>query len=218
MRRSALTDETAQALVLAVLAAGLCLVVLALGAIGAALLVSARSALSKAAAAAALAALEQATVTLQLQVTYVDYECDQGGVCTAEPGQEAVSVSDGGSFAAGPAGLFGSLPGWAAAAGCAGTVWSGAPQAAGTYRICTSQRPVGGALDLPPPAALRQTAQQWLSAAAQTSGDIADAHVTAVSIGTAEQVTVEAAADVRPALWVFRSVHAAATAWPGAPS
>ena len=127
------------------MATGLVLVLLLGGVVGAAFLVSARAALAKAADAAALAALEQTSTSATLRVSYVDYTCQwvyawasQGGYpqrsgalsCTSSPGQGTVPAG-GGAFTTGSGGAFGPQPGWAAAAGCVGTVWPGTVGAAG---------------------------------------------------------------------------------------
>ena len=113
--------------------------------VGPAFLVGARAALAKAADAAALAALELTAAIATLRVSYVDYTCQwvypwasQGGYpqrsgalsCTSSPGQGTVPAG-GGAFTTGSGGAFGPQPGWAAAAGCVGTVWPGTVGAAG---------------------------------------------------------------------------------------
>lgn len=204
-------DESGQALVLSTLMTGLVLVFLALGAIGVAFVISARSALSKGAAAGALAALEQTHASVQYEVSYVNYVCDT--TCRGTPGQQTIDLSHVGTGDGQESG-FGPLPGWAAAAGCVGTQWSGSAPA-GSYQICSGKQAVGGGFTAPDPGAMQQAAEQWLEANVQTDGQLWNAHVTEVSVGSAGQVTVEAAADVRPTLLMFRSVRVSETAWPG---
>lgn len=207
-------DESGQALVFSTLMTGIVLVLLALGAIGAAFLISARAALGKAADAGALAALAQSSGGMTLQVSFVDYTC-RAGLCTAQPGQISLPVSGGGAFATNPGTGFGPLPGWAAQAGCVGTVWPGTAGSAGLYRVCTGQQVESAGVSEPGHAQMQEAAQQWLAANVGMDGQIYAAHVTDVTVGHDGQVTVSATASVRPGLLMFRSVSVAETAWPG---
>lgn len=225
------TDESGQALVWSALVTGLVLVLLLGGVVGAAFLVSARAALAKAADAAALAALELAATSATLRVSYVQYSCqwhDQYGftsnglpwrsrtlVCAAAPGQATEPAGAGGAFTSGSGGAFGPQPGWAATAGCVGTVWPGTVGAAGTYRICTGQQAMAMALSESDRAGMRRAAQQWLRANVQRDGELSGAAVTALAVGADGQVTVSAAAALQPPLLMFRQVRVAETAWPG---
>lgn|GEM_PF-5519180 len=213
-------DESGQALVLSALAIGLVLVVLAFAVVGAAILVSARAALAKGADAAALAALKQSSVGATLQVSYVEYTCRwmqrfRTLACSgSSPGQTRESVT-GAAFATGPTGMFGPLPGWAASAGCVGTVWPGTVGSAGVYRICTRQQVASAGLSDPSRTRMEHAAQEWLQANVQMDGPLNGATVTGVTVGQDGQVTVSATAGVRPGLLMFRQVSVAETAWPG---
>lgn len=228
-RPGPIADESGQALVWSALVTGLVLVLLLGGVVGAAFLVSARAALAKAADAAALAALELTSTSATLRVSYVDYTCQwvdqwasQGGspqrsrvlACAAAPGQGTVPAG-GGAFTTGSGGAFGPRPGWAATAGCVGTVWPGTVGGAGTYRICTGQQVLAAGVSEPDRAGMQRAAQQWLRANVQPDGELSGAAVTALAVGADGQVTVSAAAALRPPLLMFRQVRVAETAWPG---
>ncbi len=223
-------NESGQSLVLGGMATGLVLILLSFGVMGGVSLVSARAALAEGADAAALAALGQSSATVTLRVSYVEYTCREsyqwgfqgGGLqrsralsCTSSPGQTMEAVSGGGAFAVGSGGPFGPLPGWAAAAGCVGTAWPGPGGSAAVYRICTGQRVVSAGLTEPVRSQMEQTSQRWLQANVRMDGQLYEARVTGVTVGTEGQVTVEADARVRTGLLMLRSVSVAETAWPG---
>ncbi len=206
-----------QALVLTVFFLGvLCLC--ALTATTTALAVSARARLAQAAAAAALAVVQHGSVRLRLEVRYVEYFCAaaaNGRVnCWGAPGTVTITVGTG-AFTPVSAGEFGPLPGWAAAAGCLGTVWPLEVHAPGTYRVCTGQAATGARLVLPDSATTQAIAEQWLSAGIGGSAQLRDPSVRSVTLGSGGQVTVTATAGLIPALPWLRALTVRASAWPG---
>jgi hypothetical protein len=190
----------------------------ALTATAAAMAVSARARLAQAASAAALAVVQHGAVRLRLEVRYVDYFCAaaaHGRVnCGGAPGTVGITVGSG-AFTSTSAGEFGALPGWAAAAGCLGTVWPLGVHAPGTYRVCIGQAATGARLVLPGAATTRGIAEQWLSAAIGGSGQLRDPSVGSVTLGSGGRVTVTASAGLIPALPWLRELTVRASAWPG---
>jgi hypothetical protein len=208
--------EAGQVLVLGGLALGLLLAPLCLGVLAAALALGARAALGRAAAAAALAAAgTERVATLEVRITFTDYACSAApgaaAQCRGTPGSALVALTPA-AGADGPGGPFGPVPGWAAAAGCAGTTWTGTAPA-GDWRICTGQAPVGATLAPPDESAMAAAAAAWLRLNAQDDATLRAAHVVAVTPGPDGAVTVVAAA--RTALpGPFGRVRASAEAWP----
>ena len=206
-------DDSGQALAFSVVALSVVLLLLAMGVAAATCVLSARAALSKGATAAALADLGQAQVVLDLRVTYATYTCDRRRECGSFAGQTDVAASDGTSFTRQGDSGFGPIPGWAAAAGCIGTVWPGAPMPAGEYRICTGQQVVGARLIAGDQTALRGLAEQWLDTNVRADRLLRSATVTAVDVGTQGEVTVQATGEVRSLLPFLRTVRVSETAW-----
>ena len=206
-------DDSGQALAFSVLALSLVSLLLAMGVAASACLISARAALSKGAAAAALADLAQARVVLDLQVTYDTYTCDALQQCGSAAGQTDVTAADGTSFQRQGNSAFGPVPGWAAAAGCIGTTWPGAPMPAGKYRICSRQKVVGARLVAGDPSVLQGLSERWLDANVRGDRLLRNAHVTKVVVGSAGQVTVDAVGEARSFLPLQSTVRVSETAW-----
>lgn len=204
-----------QALVLGALALGILLAPLCLGVVAASAALAARAALGRAVAAAALAAAATERVAaVRVRVAFIEYACRPAPgapACQGRPGAHVVSLAPGGA-GGGPSGLFGPLPGWAAAAGCVGTVWPGtAPP--GDHRICTGQSLVGAVLAPPEPAALASAAARYLDLNLAGDRDLSGGRLVAVVPGPDGAVTVVAAARTRlPG--PFGRVRASAEAWP----
>lgn len=213
--------EQGQAAVLAALSLGVLLVLATAVALGVATLVQARASLAAAADAAAVAARQSsARVALVLDVTYLRYTCAYRTAarvlsCQAPQAGSATVTADASAFVATAGSGFGPEPGWARAAGCAGTVWT-PPHQAGTWRICTAQSLAAASVGAPDPAALWPVAQAWLQANLRDTPQLERGRVTDVRVGAAGQVTVTARADLATPLWGRRSIAAVATAWPGA--
>ena len=205
--------DRGQAVALVAICLGL-LCVSALAASMVALEVAARARLQQAASAAALAVVQNSAVRLRLQVSYVRYTCGPtaprqgcGGV-----GASTVVQAGAGAFAPQPEEGFGPLPGWAADAGCVGTVWS-APDPAGSYRICRRQQLLGAVLVLP--AASQALAQAWLTRAVAGDGQLRAPQVQCVALGTGYRVTVTASAGLGLAWPGADILRVRASAWPG---
>lgn len=204
-----------QALVFGALALGILLAPLCLGVVAASAALSARAALGRAVAAAALAAVATERVAdVRLQVAFVAYACRSvpaGPVCQGQDGVVVVAVAPGGGAGA-PAGPFGPLPGWAAAAGCAGTLWPGAAPP-GHYRICRGQALAGAVLAPADPAALASAARRYLDLNLAGDADLRGGRLLAVTPGPDGAVTVVATARTRlPG--PFGRVQVRAEAWP----
>jgi hypothetical protein len=215
--------EHGQATVLAVLSVGTFALIILWGAFGLASLIQARAALSAAVDAAALGARQDtAVVDATLRVRVASYRCvrptAKGGrgapvVCTMVRGRETVQVGPE-AFASTTVGAFGAIPGWAAAAGCAGTVWR-APGRPGVWRICRGQSLVSASLAPTNAAALWTAARTWLTTAAAVDG-LPTATVTSVVVAPGGALTVGAQARIRVPLFGERTIRAKATAWPEA--
>ncbi len=180
-----------------------------------ALEVAARERLQQAASAAALAIVQDSAVRMRLLVRYVRYSCGPSAPvlgCQGVGGW-AVVQAGAGAFAAQPQEGFGPLPGWAADAGCVGTVWSGrAPT--GSYLICLGQQLTGAVLVLPPDA--QALAQGWLTRALAGDGLLRAARIDGVTLGTGARVTVTASAGLVLAWPGADLLRVRVSAWPGA--
>ena len=221
-RRDFAGHASGQALVfglvtLAVVSALMLVVVLAVS-----IRMQARAALAAAVDAAAVAARQTSSgVTATLWVRFATHACRWSGAtavrtlrCDALEGGEVVQVASGDAFAGGAAFGFGPEPGWAAAAGCAGTLWH-RPSGPGSWRICAGQSLQSAAPAAPDPAAALSAARAWLAANLAGQSLLTEGTITHLSIGGQGQVTVAAAARLRwPVLGAAR-ISASATAWPG---